>query len=169
MGFIPHHGCAAPHVASHLVQNPLSKKIFCLTIMMSLTTHHAYTPADVFVFGSNLAGRHGKGAALTARKLYGAIYGQGEGRQGRSYAIPTKDEFLRPLPLEAIAMGVEQFISHARIRWHEIFYLTRIGCGLAGYDEHQIAPMFKHAPKNVIQTWQSVEYNRALCYTPPSP
>ncbi len=63
----------------------------------------------IFVFGSNLAGRHGKGAALFARQKHGAVYGQGVGLQGHSYAIPTKDEQLRTLPLEAIREHVEEF------------------------------------------------------------
>lgn len=67
----------------------------------------------VFVFGSNLAGRHGKGAALAARREHGAIYGQGEGPQGFANAIPTNDAQLSTLPLEAIAAHVEAFNRHA--------------------------------------------------------
>lgn len=67
----------------------------------------------IFVFGSNLAGRHGKGAALFARRNHGAIYGQGVGRQGNSYAIPTKDAKLRTLPLVTIHEHVGDFIVYA--------------------------------------------------------
>lgn len=104
----------------------------------------------VFVFGSNRAGRHGKGAALWARQNRGAIYGVGEGMQGNSYAIPTKDEHLRTLPLDQIRLHVEAFLDFARYRPDLRFQLTPIGCGLAGYRPEQIAPMFRDAPSNVI-------------------
>lgn len=104
----------------------------------------------IFVFGSNLAGRHGAGAALYARRYYGAIYGQGRGRQGESYGIPTKDKNLVSLPLEKIREEVNTFIQYARNHSHERFLVTRIGCGLAGYTDHQIAPMFLYAPDNCV-------------------
>lgn len=105
-------------------------------------------PGVIFVFGSNLAGRHGKGAALTARQQYGAIYGLGAGFQGQSYAIPTKDYDLRTLGVESIKTYVEGFLFFARAHPEMKFFVTRIGCGLAGYSDHQIAPMFKAAPNN---------------------
>lgn len=92
----------------------------------------------VFVFGSNLAGRHGKGAARYAALKYGAIYGQGEGRQGDSYAIPTKDGALRTLALSEIEAGVRRFARHAAEQHHEAFLLTPIGCGLAGHRPEDI-------------------------------
>ena len=102
----------------------------------------------IFVFGSNQAGRHGKGAALYARQNHGAVYGVGEGITGNSYAIPTKDYKLRTRPLDAIRESVERFLDYA-IRNPELkFGVTKIGCGLAGYKEHEIAPMFKDAPTN---------------------
>jgi len=101
----------------------------------------------IFVFGSNLAGRHGKGAALEARKHYGAVYGVGRGPTGRAYAIPTKDADLRTLPLMHIEREVKEFLEYARSQ--DIpFLVTRIGCGLAGYTDAQIAPMFNGAPQN---------------------
>ena len=103
---------------------------------------------SIFVFGSNLAGRHGKGAALTALQHYGAVYGQGEGLQGQSYAIPTKDFQLKPLPLTSIENHVRVFLDFARSRPHWSFYVTAIGCGLAGYHDAEIAPFFKDAPEN---------------------
>lgn len=103
----------------------------------------------VFVFGSNLAGRHGRGAALWAKQHRGAIQGKGWGRQGNAYAIPTKDESLRVLPLDAIATFVAMFIGYAATHPEEEYELTPIGCGLAGYSPTQIAPMFKEAPDNV--------------------
>ena len=102
----------------------------------------------IFVFGSNLAGRHGKGAAKTALRRYGAIYGQGVGRQGNAYAIPTKDDQLNILSLARIAVYVADFLTYAREHPTLTFQVTKIGCGLAGYTEDQIAPLFKRAPSN---------------------
>ena len=104
--------------------------------------------SDIFVFGSNLAGRHGKGAALCARNDYGAEYGVGEGRTGNSYALPTKDENIKTRPLEDIKYSVNRFIEYANNHPHLTFKVTKVGCGLAGYNESQIAPMFAEAPQN---------------------
>lgn len=104
----------------------------------------------VFVFGSNLAGRHGAGAALWARENKGAIYGQGVGMQGDSYAIPTKDEHLETLPLDVIGAHVEQFLIFAENHPELKFQVTRVGCGLAGYNDDDIAPMFDGAPPNCV-------------------
>lgn len=104
---------------------------------------------EIFVFGSNLAGRHGKGSALYARHKFEAIYGQGEGLQGRSYAIPTKDRNLNVLPLTEIEKHVNIFLEFARNHSEYIFNVTAIGCGLAGYKYEQIAPFFKDVPENV--------------------
>lgn len=108
----------------------------------------ATDPRPVFVFGSNLAGRHGKGAALYARQNYGALYGVGIGRQGHSYAIPTKNRALQRLTLDEIRSHVERFVEYARERPGIQFAVTNIGCGLAGYRPEQIAPLFKGAPPN---------------------
>ena len=102
----------------------------------------------IFVFGSNLAGRHGAGAALHARKHHGAVYGCGQGRTGNAYAIPTKDEKLRTLPLDRIQSYVSMFIEYARMTPQSKFQVTAIGTGLAGYRHEDIAPMFKDAPCN---------------------
>ena len=113
-----------------------------------------------FVFGSNEAGRHGKGAALCAKQYFGAIYGQGHGEQGRSYAITTKDAKLKTLHLDKIAENVRIFLQHATNHPHKIFAVSRVGCGLAGYKDHQIAPMFKGAPKNIVflaQEWMDYD------------
>ena len=101
-----------------------------------------------FVFGANEAGRHGAGAALFAARERGAIYGQGEGLQGNAYGIPTKDRRIKTLPLDAIARYVDRFLAFARSHPDMQFEVTRIGCGLAGYKDHQIAPMFRGAPAN---------------------
>lgn len=106
------------------------------------------TEKMIFVFGSNRAGRHGKGAALHAKQFKGAKNGQGEGLQGSSYAIPTKDEHLQTLPLDQIQAHVDRFLEFARDHPDMVFEITRIGCGLAGYRDQDIAPMFENAPKN---------------------
>src|SRR5437870_4357129 len=93
--------------------------------------------ATIFVFGSNLAGRHGKGAALHARKHHGAIYGQALGLQGSSYAIPTKDSYLFTLPLHIINIYVDVFLAFAAANPNLTFQVTPIGCGLAGYKPAQ--------------------------------
>ena len=105
---------------------------------------------DIFVFGSNLAGRHGKGAALTALQKFGARMGQGEGLQGHSYALPTKEEPHIGMKLADIRRHVEIFLQFARDNPGLTFHLTPVGCGLAGYDPLQIAPMFVDHPSNVI-------------------
>ena len=119
----------------------------------------------MFVFGSNLAGRHGKGAALFARQRRGARYGQGEGFQGNAYAIPTKDVQLRTLHLDQIKRHVDRFLAFAADRADLCFQVTAIGCGLAGYSPRQIAPMFAHAPLNC--TLPS-EFQRELATLSPS-
>lgn len=109
---------------------------------------------EVFVFGSNLAGRHGKGAALQARLKFGAIYGQGSGFMGQSYGIATKDSSreLRVLPLREIAIHVDIFLQYARVCPNQRFLVTAIGCGEAGYSPREIAPLFfaSPLPANVV-------------------
>lgn len=109
----------------------------------------------IFVFGSNLAGRHGLGAAREARERWGAIYGQGVGLQGQSYAIPTKDQNMQTLPLDQISLYVVAFLTFAKVRDDLRFRVTRIGCGLAGYSEAEIKPLFANAPSNCDFEWQT--------------
>jgi hypothetical protein len=104
----------------------------------------------VFVFGSNEAGVHGSGAALFARKERGAVYGVGFGHTGNSFAVPTKDFKIKTLPLVNIKNYVGMFLEYARMNPDIKFEVTRIGCGLAGYTDSDIAPMFKNAPPNCI-------------------
>lgn len=107
-------------------------------------------PGQIFVFGSNLAGRHGVGAALDAKKLFGAVNGVGVGAQGQSYAIPTKDHHLRVLPLTGIQKHVTEFLAYVRLHPELEFLVTPIGTGLAGYDVKQIRPLFGESlPANV--------------------
>jgi len=115
--------------------------------------------AVIFVFGSNLAGRHGAGAALHAAKFYGAEYGIGEGRTGFSYAIPTKDAYLRTRSLAEIKESVDTFIAYAKAHPFLEFQVTRIGCGRAGYSPEDIQPLFADAPKNCIMPdWNENHY-----------
>lgn len=107
---------------------------------------------NIFVFGSNRQGRHGKGAAKYAEDHWGAVYGRGEGRQGESYAIPTKDTPYTTLRLEEIQAHVTTFLEYARRHPRIKFLVTEIGCGLAGYDPKHIAPLFAGAPANCVFT-----------------
>lgn len=110
----------------------------------------SYTPdhSRIFVFGSNLSGFHGAGAAAFALVHHGAMPGMGFGRQGNSFAIPTKDFHVRPLDLKTIDMFVQLFIQYANNHPELRFQVTRVGCGLAGYTDEEIAPMFRAAPSN---------------------
>ena len=97
---------------------------------------------QIFVFGSNLSGRHGKGAAKTALG-WGAKWGQAKGLQGRTYGIPTKDVSIRrTLSIVEIKPFVDEFIEFAKDNPNLIFLVTEIGCGLAGLTPKQIAPLF---------------------------
>lgn len=98
---------------------------------------------NIFTFGSNEAGRHGKGAAKTAVDEYGAIYGIGYGLMNRSFAIPTKNAMLSPLSIDQIGAYVYEFIKFTREHPEMGFYLTPIGTGYSGYQHHQIAPLFR--------------------------
>lgn len=124
---------------------------------------------DVFVFGSNIQGIHGKGAALEAHKTYGAEYGVGEGMTGRAYALPTREQvsgtrLITSLPLHRIKRNVKKFIGHAS-RTPDVTYLvTAVGCGYAGYKNKDIAPLFLEVPSNCIlpsqwQPWLSAHSN----------
>ena len=104
----------------------------------------------VFVFGSNLAGRHGAGAAREAHARWGATYGQGVGRSGNSYAIPTKDENIVTMSVKEIAPYVARFLEHAQHSLGDSFLVTAIGCGLAGHNPADIAPLFAGATENVF-------------------
>ena len=95
---------------------------------------------EVFVFGSNLAGMHGGGAAYVAFQKFGAVMGCGVGLRGQSYAIPTMQG-----GVETIKPYVDEFITFAKSRPDLFFYVTRIGCGIAGFRDKDIAPLFKDA------------------------
>ena len=97
-------------------------------------------PNEVFVFGSNLDGFHGGGAARAAYNKFGAIWGQGVGMQGQSYAIPTMQG-----GVETIAPYVDEFIEYARNHPDKRFLVTEIGCGIAGFAPEEMAPLFAKA------------------------
>lgn len=97
-------------------------------------------PNEIFVFGSNLAGAHGGGAARIAMDKFGAVWGQGVGLQGQSYAIPTMQG-----GVETIKPYVDEFIEFAKMHTEYKFLVTRIGCGIAGFTDEEIAPLFREA------------------------
>ena len=104
-------------------------------------------PNEIFVFGSNLRGLHGGGAAYIAYRKFGAIMGQGVGLQGQSYAIPTMQG-----GVETIKPYVDDFIAFAKQHPHLTFLVTRIGCGIAGFTDEEIAPLFEaaHEIDNIV-------------------
>lgn len=107
----------------------------------------------VLVFGSNIKGRHGAGAALLATTFYGARGGVGMGQEGRSYAIPTKDENIQTLSLKRIkeyADSAIRYMSHRIGNAHQRYWFTAIGTGLAGYQHEDIAPMFEGFRTSVV-------------------
>lgn len=111
---------------------------------------------EVFVFGSNQMGIHGKGAAKQALD-FGARRGMGLGHHGQTYAIPTKGPTWRnTLPINTIQGYVDEFIAHAVTHPHHTFLVTAIGCGLAGYKPEDIAPLFKQAVniENIYLPWE---------------
>ena len=97
-------------------------------------------PNEIFVFGSNLSGHHGGGAALLAMNKWGAIWGQGVGLQGQTYGIPTMQG-----GVETIRPYVDEFIQFANKHPEMTFLITEIGCGIAGFPPQEIAPLFAKA------------------------
>lgn len=117
--------------------------------MQEYTPEHidSLEPNEVFVFGSNLAGYHGGDAARAALQKFGAVMGQGIGLQGQSYAIPTMQG-----GVDTIKPYVNEFIAFAKAHPKLKFYVTRIGCGIAGFKDEEIAPLFQSAlrEENII-------------------
>lgn len=119
----------------------------------------------VFVFGSNLAGRHGRGAAAYAKCRYGAQTGVGEGPTGHAYAIPTKDAGMRTLPLREVLAAIDRFLAHAAANASTAFRVTRVGCGLAGLDEQPLRDRFvKACLDNLLlpATWSPPDRPRVI-------
>lgn len=118
---------------------------------------------EIFVFGSNLMGRHAGGAARIAHKHFGAVMGQGVGLQGKSYAIPTMQG-----GVETIKPYVDEFVLFAAEHPHMRFFVTKIGCGIAGFSEWDIAPLFANAidvenivlPREFVQVIQRMSIIR---------
>lgn len=125
--------------------------------------NRAFTPSmitrlnenEIFVFGSNLAGAHGGGAARIAYERFGAVWGEGVGLHGQTYAIPTMQG-----GVETIKPYVDEFISFAREHSEYTFMVTRIGCGIAGFRDEEIAPLFAKAldVENIFLPRQFVNY-----------
>lgn len=109
---------------------------------------------EIFVFGSNLAGMHGGGAAATAHRCFGAVWGKGVGLYGQSYAIPTMQGGVK-----TVKPYVDEFIEFAKSHPELRFLVTKIGCGIAGFREEQIAPLFAEAidVKNIVLPRDFVE------------
>ena len=111
-------------------------------------------PNIIFVFGSNLKGIHGAGAAKAAVKL-GAKYSIGEGLCGNTYAIPTKDENLKVLPFEVVKKNIKRFARFAKKNNYE-YFVTRVGCGLAGFDDKDISILFADVANcSFASTWKN--------------
>lgn len=113
----------------------------------------------VFVFGSNLKGVHGAGAARVAAERYGARHGVAFGPTGRAYAIPTKRHYAEDgMPLAEIAKHVNAFLVYARAHPWTLFAVTRIGCGFAGYGDDDVAPLFADAPEHceLPEGWRAI-------------
>lgn len=108
-------------------------------------------PNEVFVFGSNLNGFHNGGAARVALDKFGAVYGQPTGPQGDSYAIPTMTRDMKPLAPKYIRHYADVFIEYATANPQKTFYLTKVGCGIAGHREPDMALLFEGTPDNVIK------------------
>ena len=115
---------------------------------------------NVFVFGSNKDGRHGKGAAKFAALNCGAIFGQGEGLQGSSYAIPTKGHNLVYMDWREIEPGIDTFLKFAAQNPDTVFHLTPIGCGLAGKKVQDLLQILaaRRVPENVVLTTSWIEH-----------
>lgn len=120
----------------------------------------APSSGQVFVFGSNEDGAHLGGAARAAFEQYGAAWGAAEGRTGHSYAIPTVASGLvaGALSLGAIGEAVSRFLEYVAAHPHLRFFVTRIGCGIAGHRDVDIAPLFAPAPANcsLPDTWAAI-------------
>ena len=109
---------------------------------------------EIFVFGSNLAGAHGGGAAWLAYRRFGAVWGEGVGLHGRTYAIPTMQG-----GVDTVKPYVDDFILFSKEDKELTFLVTRIGCGIAGFRNEEIAPLFKDAicVENIILPKEFVE------------
>jgi hypothetical protein len=128
---------------------PLQRQYFNIMYNRSFTPERItqLKPNEIFVFGSNLAGAHGGGAARLAYERFGAVWGQGVGLQGQSYGIPTMHG-----GVDVIKPYVDEFIAFAKAHPEMKFFVTKIGCGIAGFTTEEMAPLFADAVdvENVI-------------------
>ena len=113
-----------------------------------MSVKHEIRDNEIFVFGSNKAGKHGLGTALMARMKYGAQMGQGYGLSGNSFAVPVKDESLKLLPLEEIAGYVQIFLDFCQKQFRQTLFRYPAGHRTGRYHAADIAPLFKDAPDN---------------------
>jgi hypothetical protein len=120
-------------------------------------------PNEIFVFGSNLRGRHAGGAARLAAQRFGAREGVGEGLTGQSYAFPTLTANFEKVSLKALEASRDRLFATARAHPEKTFLLTKVGCGIAGFSEDEIRPLFRNAPENVVlpEDWADDRANDA--------
>ena len=115
-------------------------------------------PNEIFVFGSNLQGSHGGGAAAIAYEKFGAVWGEGVGLHGQTYAIPTMHG-----GVEAVKPYVDEFLTFAKAHPNLKFLVTEIGCGIAGFTVEEIAPLFKSAiDENIENIYLPERFNQSL-------
>ena len=117
---------------------------------------------QIFVFGSNLAGKHNGGGAKIALEKFGAIYGEAVGIQGQSYAIPTLDANFQKIDLTEIRFYIDIFFQFAYNHPQYEFLVTKIGCGIAGYDISEIAPLLLNPFKNIVLPKEFTDFNLSL-------
>lgn len=131
------------------------------TMKFKANLEHNHTKDDdsIFVFGSNLLGIHGGGAAWYASHMLGAQRGVASGLTGKTYAIPTCSKPGVPLSLEQIKWWVEEFKVFARSNPEMKFFVSEIGCGIAGFFRDEIAPMFADAPSNCLLPPEFIRIN----------
>lgn len=105
---------------------------------------------QIFVFGSNLTGKHAGGAALQAKEQFGAVEGIGEGLWGQSYAYPTLGEQLEKLSRRRLRLSTYRLYCYCYKNKDKEFLLTKVGCGIAGYSEERMKSLFRNNPPNLI-------------------
>lgn len=129
--------------------------------MVAISQQKIFTPPSnrIFVFGSNLRGRHGKGAALHAAKYYGAEEGVAIGHINQCYAIPTKDQMIRPLHIKQVEHFISGFKAYAHTHPNLEFNVTQVGCGLAGFSPEEISKFFINYGPNM---WFDPEWQKYL-------
>lgn len=131
-------------------KTPKNRNLLCHGDVLLYVQNAIKNKTPIYCFASNLAGRHGKGSALIAKDRWGARYGVGYGMMGQSFAIPTKNEKIQTLPLETVRKNINLFLNFAAKNEQYCFLTVKIGCGLAGFSEDQIKPLFQNRPSNVL-------------------